>query len=61
MRSAALTVITLCTVAAILAVRTSPWYVTAAGTGLLVLSVRTVESHIYRAMHKLGVSDRRDL
>jgi len=26
-----------------------------------VLSVRTVESHIYRAMHKLGVSDRRDL
>ena len=27
----------------------------------LVLSVRTVESHIYRAMHKLGVSDRRDL
>ena len=27
----------------------------------LVLSVRTVESHLYRAMHKLGVSDRRDL
>ena len=27
----------------------------------LVLSVRTVESHIYRAMHKLGVSDRRHL
>ena len=27
----------------------------------LVLSVRTVESHIYRAMHKLGVGDRRDL
>ena len=27
----------------------------------LVLSVRTVESHIYRAMHKLGVSDRREL
>ena len=27
----------------------------------LVLSVRTVESHIYRAMQKLGVSDRRDL
>ena len=27
----------------------------------LVVSVRTVESHLYRAMHKLGVSDRRDL
>jgi DNA-binding CsgD family transcriptional regulator len=27
----------------------------------LVLSVRTVESHIYRAMQKLGVGDRRDL
>jgi DNA-binding CsgD family transcriptional regulator len=27
----------------------------------LVLSIRTVESHIYRAMGKLGVSDRRDL
>ena len=27
----------------------------------LVLSVRTVESHLYRAMHKLGVTDRRDL
>jgi DNA-binding CsgD family transcriptional regulator len=27
----------------------------------LVLSVRTVESHIYRAMQKLGVSDRREL
>ena len=27
----------------------------------LVLSVRTVESHIYRAMQKLGVRDRRDL
>ncbi len=27
----------------------------------LVLSVRTVESHLYRAMQKLGVSDRRDL
>jgi len=27
----------------------------------LVLSVRTVESHIYRAMQKLGVSDRRQL
>ena len=26
----------------------------------LVLSVRTVETHIYRAMQKLGVSDRRD-
>lgn len=25
----------------------------------LVLSVRTVEAHLYRAMHKLGVSDRR--
>ena len=29
--------------------------------GRLVLSVRTVESHIYGAMQKLGVSDRRDL
>jgi DNA-binding CsgD family transcriptional regulator len=27
----------------------------------LVLSVRTVESHLYRAMQKLGVTDRRDL
>ncbi len=27
----------------------------------LVLSVRTVESHVYRAMTKLGVSDRREL
>ena len=27
----------------------------------LVLSVRTVESHVYRAMHKLGISDRREL
>ena len=27
----------------------------------LVVSVRTVESHLYRAMHKLGVSDRRAL
>lgn len=27
----------------------------------LFLSVRTVESHLYRAMQKLGVSDRRDL
>ena len=27
----------------------------------LVLSVRTVESHLYRAMHKLGVTHRRDL
>ena len=27
----------------------------------LVVSVRTVESHIYRAMQKLGVADRRDL
>jgi DNA-binding CsgD family transcriptional regulator len=27
----------------------------------LVVSVRTVESHLYRAMRKLGVSDRRDL
>ena len=27
----------------------------------LVLSVRTVETHIYRAMQKLGVNDRRDL
>ncbi len=27
----------------------------------LVLSVRTVESHLYRAMQKLGIRDRRDL
>ena len=27
----------------------------------LVLSVRTVESHLYRAMHKLGVSNRQEL
>ncbi|MBE2319822.1 hypothetical protein DVA67_027910 [Solirubrobacter sp. CPCC 204708] len=27
----------------------------------LVLSVRTVETHLYRAMNKLGVGDRRDL
>lgn len=27
----------------------------------LVLSVRTVESHLYRAMQKLGIGDRRDL
>lgn len=27
----------------------------------LVLSVRTVESHLYRAMQKLGIDDRRDL
>jgi DNA-binding NarL/FixJ family response regulator len=27
----------------------------------LVLSTRTVESHLYRAMQKLGVSDRRKL
>jgi DNA-binding CsgD family transcriptional regulator len=27
----------------------------------LVLSVRTVESHLYRAMQKLGVNDRREL
>jgi ATP/maltotriose-dependent transcriptional regulator MalT len=27
----------------------------------LVLSVRTVESHVYRAMQKLGISDRRQL
>lgn len=27
----------------------------------LVLSVRTVETYLYRAMHKLGLSDRRDL
>jgi hypothetical protein len=26
-----------------------------------VLSVRTVESHLYRAMLNLGVDDRRDL
>jgi DNA-binding CsgD family transcriptional regulator len=43
--------------------------VTLAKTGLsnaeiadqLVLSTRTVESHLYRAMQKLGISDRRDL
>ena len=28
---------------------------------LLVLSVRTVETQVYRAMQKRGVSDRRDL
>jgi DNA-binding CsgD family transcriptional regulator len=27
----------------------------------LVLSIRTVESHLYRAMHKLGVRDRHEL
>jgi hypothetical protein len=27
----------------------------------LVLSTRTVESHLYRSMQKLGISDRRDL
>jgi DNA-binding CsgD family transcriptional regulator len=27
----------------------------------LVLSVRTVESHLYRAMQKLGVNDRHEL
>jgi DNA-binding CsgD family transcriptional regulator len=27
----------------------------------LVLSVRTVESHLYRAMHKLGITNRQDL
>ena len=27
----------------------------------LVLSVRTVETYVYRAMHKRGVSNRRDL
>jgi DNA-binding CsgD family transcriptional regulator len=27
----------------------------------LVISVRTVETHLYRAMHKLGVRDRHDL
>ena len=27
----------------------------------LVLSVRTIESHLYRAMQKLGIGDRRDL
>ncbi len=27
----------------------------------LVLSIRTVESHLYRAMRKLGITDRRDL
>jgi len=28
---------------------------------LLAVSIRTVETHLYRAMHKLGVRDRRDL
>ncbi|HTX10643.1 MAG TPA: helix-turn-helix transcriptional regulator, partial [Solirubrobacteraceae bacterium] len=27
----------------------------------LVISIRTVESHLYRAMRKLGINDRRDL
>jgi DNA-binding NarL/FixJ family response regulator len=27
----------------------------------LAVSVRTVETHLYRAMHKLGMRDRRDL
>ena len=27
----------------------------------LVLSVRTVETHLYRGMQKLGINDRRDL
>ncbi|MGO9906165.1 MAG: response regulator transcription factor [Solirubrobacteraceae bacterium] len=27
----------------------------------LVLSVRSVETYLYRAMHKLGVNDRREL
>jgi DNA-binding NarL/FixJ family response regulator len=27
----------------------------------LVVSVRTVESHLYKAMQKLGISDRREL
>jgi DNA-binding NarL/FixJ family response regulator len=27
----------------------------------LVISVRTVETHLYRGMRKLGISDRRDL
>ncbi len=27
----------------------------------LVLSVRTVQTHLYRGMQKLGISDRRDL
>jgi DNA-binding NarL/FixJ family response regulator len=27
----------------------------------LVLSVRTIESHLYRAMQKLGIDDRRKL
>ena len=27
----------------------------------LVLSVRTVETHLYRGMQKLGIKDRRDL
>jgi DNA-binding CsgD family transcriptional regulator len=27
----------------------------------LVISVRTVETHLYRGMHKLGVRDRHDL
>jgi DNA-binding CsgD family transcriptional regulator len=26
-----------------------------------VLSVRTVETHLYRGMQKLGIKDRRDL
>jgi DNA-binding NarL/FixJ family response regulator len=29
--------------------------------GRLVISVRTVETHLYRGMQKLGISDRRDL
>ena len=27
----------------------------------LVISIRTVENHLYHSMHKLGVNDRRDL
>jgi DNA-binding CsgD family transcriptional regulator len=27
----------------------------------LVISVRTVETHLYRGMQKLGINDRRDL
>ena len=27
----------------------------------LVISIRTVETHLYRGMHKLGVRDRHDL